>query len=83
MFEDASKTHEANLRFLARYQHVPDGGETPRLPSGGAPLAVVAELLGDGPEGYARCYARLWAGALQMDLESPLNLKTTLRGKDA
>lgn len=83
VFEDASKTREANLRFLARYQSVPDIGEVPRLPSGGAPLAVVAELLGEGPDGYARCYSQLWHGGLQMDLESPLKLNTTLRRKDA
>lgn len=46
------------------------------LPEDGLPLAEVAALLGVGSEGFAHCYAHLWSGALEADLDQALNIRT-------
>ena len=71
-----SQIREANLRFLAQFRDSASAEELPRLPEDGLSLVEVAALLHVGSEGYARCYAHLWSGLLETDLEEPLSTKS-------
>lgn len=76
VYDAESKTREANLRFLAPFRDSASTEELPKLPDDGLPLSDVAALLGVGSEGYARCYAHLWSGLLEANLEQPLSIRT-------
>ena len=76
VYDAESKIREANLRFLAPFRDSASTEELPKLPDDGLPLSDVAALLGVGSEGYARCYAHLWSGLLEANLEQPLSIRT-------
>jgi len=76
VYDAESKIREANLRFLAPFRDSASTAELPKLPDDGFPLSDVAALLGVGSEGYARCYAHLWSGLLEANLEQPLSIRT-------
>ncbi|KAA0959985.1 TnsA-like heteromeric transposase endonuclease subunit [Microbacterium sp. ANT_H45B] len=76
VYDAESKIREANLRFLAPFRDSASTEELPKLPEDGLPLSDVAVLLGIGSEGYARCYAHLWSGLLEANLEQPLSIRT-------
>ncbi|GAA5153368.1 hypothetical protein GCM10025768_22930 [Microbacterium pseudoresistens] len=83
VYDAASPMREANLRFLAPFRESAGDEGLPKLPGGGLPLAAVAAVLGVGSEGYARCYAHLWSGALEADLDQPLSAKTMVCERSA
>ncbi|WP_052514674.1 TnsA-like heteromeric transposase endonuclease subunit [Microbacterium maritypicum] len=76
VYDAESQIREANLRFLAPFRGSASTEELPGLPEDGLPLAEAAALLGVGSEGYARCYAHLWSGLLETDLEEALSTKS-------
>ncbi|SDL91713.1 TnsA-like heteromeric transposase endonuclease subunit [Microbacterium azadirachtae] len=78
VYDGESPTREANLRFLSPFQNAGNTEVPPCLPDHGLPLADVAALLDVGSEGYARCYALLWSGALEADLDEPLSSRMTV-----
>ena len=76
VYDAESVVREANLRFLGPFRDWASSEELPMLPEDGLPLAEVAALLGVGSEGFAHCYAHLWSGALEADLDQALNIRT-------
>ena len=76
VYDAESKIREANLRFLAPFRDSASTEELPKLPDDGLPLSDVVALLGVESEGYARCYAHLWSGLLEANLEQPLSIRT-------
>lgn len=76
VYDAESRVRMANLRFLAPFRNYGDGEELPPLPAGGQELTQAAAMHGVGADGYARCYARLWSGSLEADLDQPLSRNT-------
>ena len=79
VYDGESRARQANLRFLTVFGDRGAVGDLPSLPEGGLPLAKVAALLGNGSDGYARCYAHLWSGRYEADLDRPLSARTVVR----
>ncbi|WP_426172038.1 TnsA-like heteromeric transposase endonuclease subunit [Microbacterium sp. DWRC1-3] len=73
----------ANLRFLAPFRDSAISEDSPKLPEGGLPPGEVASLFDVGSKGYAHCYALLWLGALEADLEQPLSSMTIVWERSA
>lgn len=83
VYDGESPARQANLRFLNVFGGRGAAGDVPSLPHEGLPLAEVAALLGSGSDGYARCYAHLWSGQYEADLDLPLSTRTVLRERSA
>lgn len=83
VYDAESPIRAANLRFLAPFRDSAISENSPKLPEGGLPLSEVASLFDVGSKGYAHCYALLWVGALEADLEQPLSSKTIVWERSA
>lgn len=83
VYDAESQVRMANLRFLAPFRNWGDGDELPSLPAGRQALAEAAAVHGVGADGYAHCYARLWSGSLETDLDQPLGLSTLVWERSA
>lgn len=84
VFSAESKTRDANLRFLMRFR---DPGwfvepETEALVGFSGSLRDAVGALGGGGDALGLCFALVWSGRLDADLEVPLSLKTTVSWKD-
>lgn len=82
VYPGSSMVRDANLRFLMRYRGLAWHDHLGQFDSAGAEgsIAEVAERLGGGETGLARCYYLLWNGRLSVDLERPLSLGSMIRG---
>lgn len=69
VYDAESPIREANLRFLAPFRDSASVEGLPVLPTAKLPLGTVSALLGVGAYGYAICYAHLWSGLLETDLD--------------
>lgn len=82
VYPGASMVRDANLRFLMRYRGQGWRDHLGQFDSAGVEgsIAEVAERMGGGERGLARCYYLLWNGRLSVDLERPLSLRSMIRG---
>jgi hypothetical protein len=76
-----SSARDANLRFLLRYRDEEWSAEHRGASIEGSISAIARELDATG-DGLALCFAAIWAGKLEADLDQPLSLRSVVRWKE-